>query len=73
MNIFRDSFTVSKRLLGALMLTGGAGGLIGLLALDVIRGTLESGFGPVQQAAMGACAVLAVVGLTLLPLGKRPA
>lgn len=73
MTIFRDSFTVSKRLLGALMLIGGGGGLIGLLALDVIRGTLDSGFGPAQQAAMAACVVLAVVGLTLLPLGKRPA
>jgi hypothetical protein len=73
MNPLSDSFTVSKRLLGALMVIGGAAGLIGLLALDFVRGTLDSGFGPAQQAAIAACALLVVVGLTLLPLGKRPA
>lgn len=73
MNLFSDSFTISKRLLGWLLFLGGLLGTLGLLVLDTLRGTENGGMGPAQRIAIALMIVLAVVGLTLIPLGKRGA
>jgi hypothetical protein len=66
-------FTISKRLLGLLMITGGALGFIAILAIDALDMGREGGIGPTQRIALGGCVLLVVVGLTLLPLGRQPA
>jgi hypothetical protein len=65
-------FVMTKRLLGALFILAGVGGAAGLLLLDVVRGGL-SDFGPTQAFALVACGGLVALGLTLLPLGDKPA
>lgn len=71
--ILTDSYTVSKRQLGILLLLLGAIAFLGLLALDFIGGGREGGIGPAQQAALGLSALVALVGASLIPLGDRPA
>lgn len=73
MNILSDTFTISKRLLGLILLIGGAGGFALLLVLDRITGATEGGVGPAQQIAMVLCVVAALIGLSLIPLGRKPA
>lgn len=70
---FSNDFTISKRLLGALMIALGAAGFAAILAIDLLDVGREGGIGPVQRIALGGCAALIVIGLTLLPLGRRPA
>ncbi len=70
---FSNDFTISKRLLGGLMIVIGAAGFAGILAIDLLDMGRQGGIGPVQRIALGGCAALVVVGLTLLPLGRRPA
>ncbi len=67
-----QDWIITKRHLGFLLLAVGVLGGAGLLALDVIRGKIGS-IGPSQQLALGGCAMLALIGLTLIPLGDRPA
>lgn len=62
---------ITKRHLGIATLLVGVAGFVGVLVLDVLRG--QSDFGPTQQLALAGCAGLSVLGLTLLPLGDRPA
>jgi hypothetical protein len=71
--MFSFHFTFSKRLLGLLMLLGGVGTFFGILAIDLIDVGREGGIGPAQQIALAAALIIAIVGLTLIPLGDRPA
>lgn len=66
-------FTLSKRLLGLLLLIGGVVGFFGILAIDLIDIGREGGIGPAQQIALGGCVGLALLGLSLLPLGDTAA
>lgn len=66
-----NKFTFSKRLLGGLLLLGGIAGNLGLVTLDLIRRSDQ--VGPQQRAAMIVLGVLALIGLTLIPLGKAKA
>ncbi|MBK8027833.1 MAG: hypothetical protein IPK19_42285 [Chloroflexi bacterium] len=66
-------FTLSKRILGILMLIGGAGAFLAIIAIDIIDFGREGGIGPAQQIALGLAAAIALVGLTLIPLGDQPA
>jgi hypothetical protein len=66
-------FTISKRLLGLFMIVGGALGFVAILAIDALDMGREGGIGPTQRIALGACVLLVVVGVTLLPLGRQPA
>ncbi|MCZ7540577.1 MAG: hypothetical protein M5U29_11850 [Anaerolineae bacterium] len=66
--VFSEDFTVSKRQLGAALIVLGAALLLGaavLTALDGVRLTA------IFSAAVGGAGLL--IGLTLLPLGDRPA
>ncbi|MDZ4769439.1 MAG: hypothetical protein SGJ24_09940 [Chloroflexota bacterium] len=71
--IVSPGFTISKRLLGLLMLLGGVGALLAILAIDLLDAGRQGGIGPAQQIALGAAALIALVGVTLLPLGEAPA
>lgn len=67
-----DDFTITKRQLGALLIAAGLLVVAAMLAAEVLD-TESGGFGLAQRAgtALGALALL--LGLTLLPLGDRPA
>jgi hypothetical protein len=69
---FRADFTVSKRLLGLLLIAAGLIVVAASLAPDLIGGQPD-GFGTVQKMAVLLGGVCAGIGLTLLPLGNRPA
>jgi hypothetical protein len=71
--MLRNDFTLSKRLLGLLLIVGGVGGFVAILAIDLIDVGREGGIGPAQQIALGLMLALALAGLTLLPLGDQPA
>ncbi len=64
---------MTKRQLGWLSL--GAGGLVvaATLAADLVGAGRFGGLGPAQQQALAGGVVLVVFGLSLLPLGHRPA
>jgi hypothetical protein len=64
---------ITKRQLGLIFIALGLLGIVGLLAIDLFRVGNYGGIGPMQQRAMVAAALLALVGLTLLPFGNRPA
>ncbi|MDZ4766888.1 MAG: hypothetical protein SGI73_20300 [Chloroflexota bacterium] len=68
-----NRFTLSKRLLGLLLLIGGAAAFMGILAIDLLDVGREGGIGPAQQIALVGAAALALVGVTLIPLGDRRA
>ncbi|MGQ9889973.1 MAG: hypothetical protein ACUVSX_16025 [Aggregatilineales bacterium] len=64
---------LTKRQLGWLLLAGGAAAFIGIIGIDILDAGREGGIGPAQQTALTFFALLALVGLTLLPLGDAPA
>jgi hypothetical protein len=68
-----NSFTLTKQHLGALLLVGGVAAFAGILAIDLLDVGREGGIGPAQQIALGGSALIALVGLTLLPIRDQPA
>lgn len=64
---------MSKRQLGILFIALGVTAVLGLFALDMLRTGQHQGIGPAQKQAMAAAGLAVLVGLTLLPLGNRPA
>jgi hypothetical protein len=68
-----NHFSLTKRHLGLLLLIGGILAFIAILSVDLLDVGREGGIGPVQRIALGSAALLALVGLTLIPLGKQPA
>jgi len=71
--MLRNDFTFTKRQLGLLMLLAGSIGFAVILGIDLIDAGREGGIGPVQRVALTVMALLAIVGLTLIPAGKDPA
>lgn len=69
---FSPEFTFSKRLLGLVLVIGGVLGCAALIAYDLIRQS-DQGIGPAQRAAMIVLGAAALLGLTLIPLGKAEA
>lgn len=72
-DIFSEDFTFTKRQLGIFLLTIGGLAFVGILALDFIGGGREGGIGPAQMSALIVMGLLALVGLSLIPLGDTPA
>jgi hypothetical protein len=68
-----NHFTFSKRGLGWLLVISGGLGIIGIFGVDILDVGREGGIGPAQQIALGLMAVMLIIGLTLIPLGKDPA
>ena len=71
--MFSTTYTLTKRTLGLLLLLGGVLGFFGILAIDLFDVGREGGIGPAQQVALGLCVAAAILGLTLIPLGKAEA
>ena len=68
-----DEAGLTKRQLGLFLVGVGAVGIVAILAVDVLDVGRQGGIGPMQTFALVAAAVVAAVGLTLLPLGDAPA
>jgi hypothetical protein len=71
--MFSNHFTFSKRGLGWLLVISGGLGILGIIGVDILDVGREGGIGPAQQIALGLAAVMLIIGLTLIPLGKDPA
>ncbi|MBE2193432.1 MAG: hypothetical protein IAE83_04585 [Anaerolinea sp.] len=71
MNMGRD-WIITKRHLGIVLFLTGAVGFGGVLLLDLLRGGAGD-FGPTQRLALVGCVGLALLGLSLIPYGNRPA
>lgn len=68
-----NQFTLTKRHLGLLMLIGAIAAFAAIIGIDILDVGREGGIGPAQQIALGGCVLIALVGLTLIPLGSQPA
>ena len=64
---------LSKRQLGLLLIAGGVAGIVAVQAVDVLGAGRDGGIGHTQRLALGGMILVALVGLTLLPFGDRPA
>lgn len=71
--VFSLHYTVSKRQLGIALTLIGILGFLGILAIDLVGQGRESGIGPAQAIALVFMALVTVFGLSLIPLGDRPA
>jgi hypothetical protein len=71
--ILSPNFTFTKRQLGIGLLTIGVLGFLAILGLDLVGGGRQGGIGPAQMAALVVMAFVALLGLTLIPLGDEPA
>jgi hypothetical protein len=65
-------FTVTKRLLGLLLLAIGLALIVGMVAAEYLN-SRSGGFGTLQKLGTLAGAASMVIGLSLLPLGNQPA
>lgn len=65
-------FTLTKRQLGWLLVVLGITVAVVMVAAEVVDSD-SGGFGTVQQIGTAVGVLAALVGLTLLPLGDRPA
>lgn len=68
-----EDYTISKRTLGIALLVGGIITAGGILAIDLLDAGREGGIGPAQAAALGSSILVAIIGVTLIPLGDKPA
>jgi hypothetical protein len=68
-----NHFTLTKRHLGWLLLIGGVLAFTAIIAVDVLDVGREGGIGPAQRIALGVSALIALLGLSLIPLGRAPA
>lgn len=66
-------FTITKRQLGIMLLIIGFLGAVGILAVDILNAGQQGGIGPAQTFALAIMIVVAVIGLSLIPLGDTPA
>lgn len=71
--MLRDDFTFTKRQIGILLFVGGLLVFVGLLLLDTLGGGRDGGIGPAQRLALICSVILALIGLTLLPIKDTPA
>lgn len=71
--MFKNDFTLTKRHLGGLLLIIGALAFAVIISIDLLDAGREGGIGPAQQIALIVSALIALLGLTLIPLGSRPA
>ena len=64
---------MTKRQLGLTFIVLGGLGIVGLFGIDLIGAGQFSGIGPAQRLGLLAAGAVILVGLTLLPLGDKPA
>ena len=66
--MFSNHFPLTKRHLGVLLLVGGIAAFIAVLSVDVLDVGRQGGIGPAQRIALGGAALIALIGLTLIPI-----
>lgn len=64
---------MTKRQLGWIFIGLGTVGVLGLFGIDLIGAGQFNGIGPTQRLGLLAAGAVILVGLTLLPLGDKPA
>lgn len=64
---------MTKRQLGILFILAGLGMIVALFSADFLGASRFDGIGPIQRLALAGASIAVLVGLTLLPLGNRPA
>ena len=64
---------VTKRQLGLFFIVLGVGAAVGLFAMDLLGAGQFQGIGPAQRRALLAAGAAVLLGLSLLPLGNKPA
>ena len=64
---------ISKRQLGLIFVGLGILAVVGSFAVDLIGAGQFQGIGPAQQRILIVSGLVILVGLSLLPLGDRPA
>jgi hypothetical protein len=64
---------VTKRQLGLLFIVLGIGAAVALFAIDLLGAGQFQGIGPAQQQALLVAGAVVLLGLSLWPLGDRPA
>ncbi len=64
---------MTKRQLGLGFVALGVTAVIGIIGVDLIGAGNFQGIGPAQKLALMAAGVVVLVGLSLLPMGDRPA
>lgn len=64
---------VTKKQLGWLFVAAGVLGATAVLLVDVLEAGNYAGIGPAQRLALVGAGALVLLGLSLLPLGDRPA
>jgi hypothetical protein len=65
--------TMTKRQLGLVIIALGVLAIIGSFVNDVIGGGDFQGIGPTQKLALLGAGLVILIGISLLPLGDRPA
>ena len=64
---------VTKRQLGLLFIVLGIGAAVALFAIDLLGAGQFQGIGPAQRRALLIAGAAVLLGLSLLPLGNKPA
>ncbi len=64
---------VTKRQLGVALAAFGVLGFIGVLSIDLIDLGRQGGIGPAQSLVLALMVAVTILGLSLIPLGDRPA
>lgn len=68
-----DEKGITKRQLGFGLAVVGIVGTLGILAVDVIDVGRQGGIGPAQTLALLLMVAVTIIGLSLIPLGDKPA
>ncbi len=64
---------MTKRQLGLTFMALGVLGVLGLFGVDLLGAGQFNGIGPAQRLGLLAAGAVILLGLTLLPLGDKPA
>jgi len=64
---------MSKRQLGIILIVLACGAAVAVIAVDLLQVGNFQGIGPAQRLALLVAAVVLLIGVSLLPLGDRPA
>lgn len=64
---------MTKRQLGLLFIFSGLAAVIVLFAADLVGASQFDGIGPLQRLGLAGAAIAIILGVSLLPLGNRPA
>ncbi len=64
---------ITKKQLGLGMSAVGFVAFLAILAIDFLKAGKFEGIGPTQQIALIGAGLLMLLGLTLIPLGNKPA